>query len=266
MAGRAGSLKMCLVVSLRDLKSAKYGQVICYPRYDSGEVEKRITDMENLGVKSLCFTGGKSVANLPVLGKGCTGIVVLAILEDDSKAALKISRVDFEAGRISHEARMLQIANSVGVGPRILGYTDRLLLMEYIEGKPILEWIRDLCGGEASLRLRNVLKDILEQCWRLDSVGLDHGELSRADKHIIVDEGDRAHIVDFETASDKRRPSNVTSVSQYLFIRSPVAGVFGEKAGQINMETFIQALRRYKEKRSRENFEAILNVLNFMRV
>ncbi|MEM3815517.1 MAG: serine/threonine protein kinase [Candidatus Bathyarchaeia archaeon] len=254
-------LETRITVSLEDLKSVRYGQVICYPRYDIGEVEKRISEMEKLGIKYLCFTGGKTAANLPVLGKGCTGIVVLAILRDDSKAALKISRIDSERGRIIHEARMLHIANSVGVGPRLLGYTDRLLLMEYVDGKPILEWIRELCGEGTSLRLKNVLKDILEQCWRLDSIGLDHGELSRADKHIVIDEGDKAHILDFETASDKRRPSNVTSVSQYLLIRSPVAKAFSEKIGSINMEILVQSLRRYKEERSRENFETIINVL-----
>ncbi|MCX8170364.1 MAG: serine/threonine protein kinase [Candidatus Bathyarchaeota archaeon] len=257
--------EMCITVPLRELKSVKYGQVICYPRYESEEAEKRISDMEKLGVKSFCFTGGKTVANLPVLGKGCTSIVVLVILKDDSEAALKISRVDSEMGRIHHEARMLHIANSVGVGPKILGYTDRLLLMEYIDGKPILEWIKDLDRGkESSRRFKNILRDVLEQCWRLDSAGLDHGELSRADKHIIVDRRDKAHIVDFETASDRRRPSNVTSVSQYLFIRSPVAKIFNERIRPINMEALIQSLRRYKEKRSRENFEAILSVLNLV--
>ncbi|MBS7624761.1 MAG: serine/threonine protein kinase [Candidatus Bathyarchaeia archaeon] len=253
---------MCTIIPLENLRDVKYGQVICYPKYDVAEAEKRIIEMGRLGVKALCFTGRKSIANLQVLGKGCTGIAVLAVLNDGSRAALKISRVDSSMGRIRHEAEMLQIANSVGVGPKLLGYTDRLLLMEYIDGKLIADWVKSLGGGDAIPRLRMVLRDILEQCWRLDSIGLDHGELSRADKHIIVDEGGRAYIVDFETASNRRRPSNVTSVSQYLFIRSPIAKTISEFIKAVNVEKLLQTLKRYKEKRSRENFESILSTLD----
>ena len=253
---------MGATVPLDEIRDEKYRQIICYPRYTPKEFKKRINDMKKLGVKAVCFEGSKIVMNVPVLGKGYVGIVLLVILKDGSKAALKIRRTDVESERIIHEFRMLSIANSVNVGPRALGYTDNLLMMEYIEGNLLPEWIKKLKKDEKDIsRLYRVLKDILEQCWRLDSVGLDHGELSRADKHIIVDAKDRAYILDFEEASDKRRTANVTSISQYLFIRGETAKLVTQKIGQVNVDRLIRTLKTYKRKSSRKNFELILETL-----
>ena len=249
-------------VPLEKLDAEKFGQIICYPRYDFDRFVRRIKCMRELGVEALCFCGGKMVANIPVLGKGCTSIVLLALMRDGSKAALKICRTDSDEARIVHEAKMLQIANSVEVGPRLLGYRDGLLLMEYFEGKTFPEWISGLSNEENDvLRLRRILRDLLEQCWRLDSIGLDHGELSWADKHLIVDFEDRIHIVDFETASDRRRTANVTSISQYLFIKGGAAKIILQKIGHIDRDLLISALRKYKKTRLRRDFEDIFNVV-----
>jgi putative serine/threonine protein kinase len=253
---------MCIIIPLEELANAEYGRVLSYPRYDFKVHERRLNEMRELGVKALCFSGNKLVAGFPVLGKGYIGIVILALLEDKRRIALKISRTDSEPGRLIHEARMLQIANSVGVGPKLLGHTSSLLMMEYIEGSLFPKWIMKLGDDErATLRLRHILRSILEQCWRLDSVGLDHGELSCADKHIIVDGQDRAYILDFEAASDRRRVANVTSISQYLFIRSGVSETIMRKIGRIDAEKIIQSLRAYKSERNRMNFESILRTL-----
>jgi putative serine/threonine protein kinase len=250
------------IVFLEDLNGEKHGKVICYPKYDPEKFNIRVNFMRELNIKALRFIGNKTVMETPVLGRGCTSIVVLAITKDNNKAALKISRTDSEENRISHEARMLQIANSVEVGPKLLGYRNGLLLMEYIEGKIFPEWIMELSGDrDAHLRLRNALRDLLEQCWRLDLIGLDHGELSRADKHIIVDVKGKAHIVDFESASEKRKTSNVTSVSQYLFIKSRVSELLTKLFRQIERNKLISILRAYKMNHSRENFNLILNIL-----
>lgn len=256
------SLSMCNFIPLENLNAEKFGQLICYPKYDFNEFVRRINCMKELGIKSLCFHGGKIIANLPVLGKGCTSIVLLALMKDYSKAALKICRTDSSEERIAHEARMLQIANSVNVGPKLLGYRNGLLLMQYIEGKNFPEWISGLGDDESNVfKLRRVLKDLLEQCWRLDSIGLDHGELSWADKHLIVDFYDGIHIVDFETASNERRTANVTSISQYLFIKGSVAKIIMQRIGCIDRDALISALRRYKRTRLRKDFESIFNVV-----
>jgi putative serine/threonine protein kinase len=138
--------------------------------------------------------------------------------------------------------------------------------MEFIKGLLLFQWISMLKGRGAKSRVRKVLLDILEQCWKLDQIGLDHGELSKAPKHIIIDEEGKPHIVDFETASINRRVSNVTSICQYLFIGSEVAKVIKTRLSYIDRDVLIESLKKYKRRRSRRDFESILKTCNLHNV
>jgi putative serine/threonine protein kinase len=151
---------------------------------------------------------------------------------------------------------MLAKANSVHVGPRLINVSKNFLLMQFIDGAVLPDW---LDAQKEKKPLCNVLKDILEQCWRLDNIGLDHGELSKAPKHLIVDRTQKPFIVDFETASVNRKPANVTSVCQFLFTsHGAVALRVAEVLGERNREEIIGALRLYKKDRIRENFNRVL--------
>jgi putative serine/threonine protein kinase len=249
------------VVSLKKLGEREH-KVLAYPRVEQAEVEKRLKELEKLGVKALEFTGDKQAFGVPVLGKGCVGIVVLAHTAS-GKAALKIRRVDADRKEMFHEGEMLQKANTIDVGPKLLDISENFLLMQLIEGTHFPEWIRSLEGKEAQSHVRRVLEDVLGQCYRLDEAGLDHGELSNASKHILVDACDQPFLVDFETASTNRRVSNVTSVCQYLFLRSKIAAKVREKLGKIDEKELVKALRAYKQKRTEENFEKILQKVEF---
>jgi putative serine/threonine protein kinase len=252
-------LRIGETISLDRLVEAKYANVICYPKYDRKELLNRIEELNYLGVKALEFVGEKTVFNVPVLGKGCVGIVVGARL-DSARVALKILRLDADRSGMQREAEMLNMANKVEVGPSLVDSTKDFLLMEFVEGLFLTEWIEKLKGKGIRHRIRRVLTDVLEQCWRLDGIGLDHGELSRAPKHIIIDKRDRAHLVDFETASVSRKVSNVTSICQYLFIGSQTSRIILRKLGKIDREILRLALKNYKQNRARENFQIILRL------
>jgi len=245
------------IVSLERLRDKRYAIILCYPRYGSKETTKRIQELKRLGVKALEFIGEKTAFNVPVLGKGCVGIVVKALL-DKKRVALKIRRVDADRLGMQREAEMLQTANKVGVGPRLIGISENFLLMEFLEGTLLPKWIQTLKGKGTRNRIRQVLRHILEQCRKLDQTGLDHGELSHAPKHIIIDATDKANIVDFETASIMRRTSNVTSICQYLFLGSQLAKKLLKKIGEIDKEALLTALRNYKHESTNQNFLKIL--------
>jgi putative serine/threonine protein kinase len=247
------------VVSLKALGERKHCKILGYPRCEQEELERRLEELKRLGVQALEFTGEKSVFDVPVLGKGCVGIVVVAYTIS-GRAALKIRRVDADRKGMFHEGEMLKRANAIDVGPKLLEISENFLLMELIEGSHFPEWLESL-GEEVQSRVRLVLEDVLEQCYRLDEAGLDHGELSNAPKHILVDADDRPFLVDFETASINRRVSNVTSVCQYLLLGSQIAEKVKEKLGKLDEEHLIQKLRRYKRERTRENFEKLLKLL-----
>jgi len=250
-------LKAGEVVSLKVLSERKHCKVLCYPRFEQEESGRRLKELERLGVQALEFTGEKSVFDVPVLGKGCVGVVVVAYT-NSGRAALKIRRVDADRKEMFHEGEMLKIANAIDVGPKLLEISENFLLMELVEGTHFPEWIESLGEREVQSRVRWLLKDILEQCYRLDEAGLDHGELTNAPKHILVDADDRPYLVDFETASINRRVSNVTSVCQYLFLGSQIVEKVKDKLGKVDEKQLIQELRSYKRERTRENFEKLL--------
>ena len=252
------------VVPLERLHEEKYGRILCYPRYDLKELRRRVKELEELGVQALEFAGEKTAFDVPVLGKGYVGIVVVAYIAG-RRVALKIRRVDANRAGMQREAEMLREVNSVDVGPNLIDATENFLVMEFVEGTLLPRWVEGLKEGAES-RIRRVLRAVLKQCWRLDEVGLDHGELSRAPKHIIVDANDRPCIVDFETASISRRVSNVTSICQYLFIGSQAAKMIANRLGEIDREELIKALREYKQKRTRERFGKVLGVCGLRKV
>jgi len=244
-------------VTLRQLFDVKYASVLCYPKYDAAEAAKRLGQLKELGVRAIDFTGDKRAFTQPVLGKGYVGVVVVAETEN-GLAALKIRRLDAGKERIEHEAEMLAKANQIGIGPRLIDKREDFLLMELIKGSQLPQWVMNIEGKNAKNRIRGILLDVLEQCYRLDRAGLDHGELSHAPKHIIINGQNKPHIVDFETASIHRRPSNVTSVCQYLFMKSQVAKILRGKLGKVHAEALIASLRRYKQEPNRQNFNRIL--------
>ena len=238
-------------------KDEKYARVLCYPKYDPEETTKRIRQLKKLGVKAIHFTGKKRAFDISVLGRGHVGVVVVATTKT-GEAALKIRRLDADRKEMQHEAEMLAKANSVGIGPHFIATERDFLLMELINGTLLPDWVANIKGRGTRKRIRSILRDILEQCYRLDHAGLDHGELSRAPKHIIIDMLDKPHIVDFETASTTRRTSNVTSISQYLFMKSQLARILRRKLSDVDQEVLVAALRSYKHEPTRQNLEAIL--------
>jgi len=249
-------------IPLKRLQEKRYSQVLCYPKHDLKEMKRRLKELKKLGVKAVEFTGEKMAFDVPVLGKGCVGIVVVAHT-DMGKVALKVRRVDADRTGMQREAEMLRRANALDVGPTLLDVTENFLLMEFVEGTLLPRWVEGLRGRGTRSRIRRVLRSVLEQCWRLDEAGLDHGELSRAPKHVIIDERDCPHLVDFETASVNRRVSNVTSICQYLFIGSQAAKMIKRKLGEVDKEGLIKALRNYKQDQTRKSFEKILRVCGF---
>lgn len=250
-------MKESVTVLTENLTMEPYASAFCYPKASEAELESRLEELREHGVTAVEFAGAASAFNVPVLGKGFVGIVITAYL-GGKRVALKIRRVDADRTGLEHEAQMLAKANSVQVGPKLIGVSKNFLLMQLVDGWLLPDWLSE--HRETGL-LRVVLGEVLEQCWRLDSLGLDHGELSKAPKHIIVSKQGKPFIVDFETASTDRRPANVTSACQFFFTsHGAVAKAVAEILGEVNRVEVIDALRRYKNERKRENFDGVLQV------
>ncbi len=260
--GREAELAESLarLVRVEEASVQPYANILSYPRLDEAVVASRIRQLKRLGVIELEFTGQMKLGRLSLLGKGVAGMVV-AGLTSKERIALKIRRVDSRRDRMQHEALMMRAANALNVGPRYVGSTADVLAMELVEGLNLPSWLGTLKGRGRRARLRRAIGDLLEQCFRLDEAGLDHGELSRAHKNIIVRRNGQPCIVDFESASKDRRTNNLTALSQYFFLGGGFSRKVSRILGPTDPEKVKSVLRSYKSERSPGAFRSALEML-----
>ena len=250
-------MKKPIIVPVDQLNQEPYASVLCFPNPSEAELQSRLRELRRHGVTALEFSGTASVFGVavPVLGKGFVGIVVIAHL-NGKRVAVKIRRADADRADLLHEARMISKANTVNVAPKLIASSKNFLLMQLIDGDLLPNWLKT---NKDATAVKQVLMEVLEQCFRLDQVGLDHGELSKAPKHLLVDKTEKPFIVDFETASVERRVANVTAVCQYLFAGNSTASkILSEIFGERNRLELIDVLKAYKKNRTREYFEDLV--------
>jgi putative serine/threonine protein kinase len=247
-------------IPLHGLLRSRYSHILTYPGTDPEEAKARVTELSGIGISALGFRGVTQIGGIPVLGKGCVGVVTQARLEG-KLVALKIRRLDADRPSMKDEARLLRLANSVSVGPRLISATQNFLAMDLFRGTPLFRWAESSRTGRSVVR--KLVKRLLTCCFMLDSIGLDHGELSHAPKNVLVDRVGQPCIVDFESASTARRVANVTSLLQYfLFGRLSktlhASQIFPDK------RNIVKALGEYKHDGSVEYFQSVLGALGLL--
>ena len=230
-----------------------YSKILCFPKVKESEVKKRLNELKKLGVTHVSFTGPLQIEKCHILGKGYVGMVVLA-KKNNEIVALKIRRIDSPRKNMSNEAKLLQIVNKLDIGPKFIKNSKNFLVMEYIDGEKIIDWAKKT--ETKSQEVRSVLNNVLRECYLLDDTGLDHGELSTIDKHVIVGKNKNT-IIDFESSSTNRKPSNVTGATQGILIGTGLAKIIQKKIKLPPKETIINLIRQYKKNPNLENFEKI---------
>ena len=246
-------------LSINKLSQKPYASIIGYPTATKNQIKLRISQMKKLGISSISFQGDLKLGTINVLGKGYVGIVVLA-KRRRKIVALKIRRTDSQRKEMNSESKLLKIANSSNVGPTLFSSSKNFIVMEFLDGKKIGIWINELKGKGSTKKLKTAIKKVLEDCYNLDKIGLDHGELSSISKHVIIGKS-KTTIIDFESSSTKRRVSNVTSATQALFIGSGISNTIKKIYKIPPKEKIIATLRDYKKNSSRENFDMVLKIL-----
>jgi len=245
-------------IKLGKITEAPYSDIWVYPKGTKSQIKSRIKELEALGIESISFQGELQIGAISILGKGYVGIVVLGKI-GRKKVAVKIRRNDSPRKNLKKEAELLKITNQSSVGPKLVGFSKNFLVMEYLEGKKIRDWVANLKKKGSSQQLKIIIKKILEDCYSLDRIGLDHGELSNISKHVIV--GKKTTIIDFESSSTGRKVSNVTSATQALCIGSGISKIIGRIYKIPKKEKMISVLREYKQKQTRDSFEKLLDIL-----
>lgn len=232
--------------------------IISYPRLSDREYVNRVKELYSLGISYILPAGRIKIGKIPIVGKGCVSLVLKA--ETKNKiCALKIRRTDANRKTMEMEVSLHEIANSAGVGPSIFGYSENYIVMEFIDGLNIIDWVKQ--RTITADQVRKVATSILEQCYNLDRAHIDHGELSCLDHHVIVSKSNTANIIDFESSSTQRRTSNVTAAAQSLLLNGPISNRLNEHLHFAKREKIIQALKIYKWNQTRNNFHDILSIV-----
>lgn len=235
------------------IEDERLKRILSYPQFTSKHYEKVLGELKEIGVRGVLSEGRVEIDNFRVLGKGCVGIVLLGFL-DSGETALKILRSDADRVSLAREGELLKYVNRAGIGPDIVAVKDNVIAMEYIRGEVISRWLKVQKERD---KVRSVVKELLRQCWTLDEIGVDHGELSDAKKHVIVTGQGVPRIIDFESASRDRKCRNLVAISGYLFFKKGIAEYLKT---HISWDDYRlkELLREYKALRSKEAYEKIL--------
>jgi putative serine/threonine protein kinase len=159
------------------------------------------------------------------LAKGWSSYVWLVLLTNGKKVVLKEVREKSPRKNLAErEGNFLKIANSVGVGPKLIETNLRknYILMEYIEGDCFRDWIFEE-KNISKKQLYFFIKELYKQLLLLDSVQLSHNQL-QVGKNILVKtkilSGKKVFfpiIIDFEKSTLKQKTKNIGQIESFLF-------------------------------------------------
>lgn len=184
------------------------------------------------------------IKRLKLLAKGHRSIVYTGVWKG-KRVAVKKRRFDIDvSNHILNEGGILGLVNKYKLGPKLYYYDKDELVMEYIKGARILDWIEK--NNKDKAKIRKIVDELLRQCRLLDKIGVEKQEMHRPIKHAII--GNKLTLIDFERARKRRKPRNVTQVCQFL-IRLKL------------MRRDIETLRKYKKNENERNFNALKKLL-----
>ncbi len=218
--------------------------ILSYPTGDLRITVRRLEKLIEIGLDKILFTGKTKVCGVNILGKG-TNSLVLKCLYRNCHAAIKILRIDADRSTLRLEASILNKLSPYRIAPNLYKADNWFLIEEFIDGIPIIEFA-EMLEKEDAENIRRVISNIICKAILLDLLGIDHGELTRPNKHVIISPEYEVYFIDFESASMVRRPKNLTSIMQYLFNNPLWRHYLIKFTGIDSKEKLIDLLRAYK--------------------
>lgn len=227
--------------------------ILTYPSLSLDTARQRLVELGMLGVDKLVFEGPTEIGGVRVIAKGTTGIVVKGV-RNYREVAVKIRRADANRRSLLDEAAKLRLANTAGIGPRLLAASRNFLVWGFVEGIKLGEWI-----PQADVKdVLEVVRELLRQALVLDSLGLVHQELSRVGNHVLVTPGLQPVIFDFETASLSSSRSNLTQLVNALLVKESPISEKVQRAFNVERKHVLEMIREYKKTRNPNSLSALL--------
>ena len=200
----------------------------------------------------------KGVTNIAHLAKGHRGLIFTGMLKK-KKITIKIQRSDIGAeNTVDNEVKQLAVLNKHGIGPKLMFSGKDFFAYEYVPGDFILDYIAK--QGVRRSDVIAVLKNVFEQMFTMDHLGLNKEEMHHPVKHIIVTPKGKVVLLDFERCKKRDKTHNVTQFGQFI-ISGRIIPHLQRHNIRINMLEMLNRSRKYSEKRTRENFESMVELV-----
>ncbi|WP_324734974.1 serine/threonine protein kinase [Thermococcus sp. SY098] len=197
------------------------------------------------------FMKRKGVENLTFYSKGTTSLIFIGRYRE-KRVIVKLERKDTPRKNFKREAEILKLLEGHDITPELIDYGSfegkEYLVREFAEGKPLLY---------ADVKKHHLI-EIAKKTHKLDVLGIDHGQI-QGGKHIII--GKSIWIIDFEKASTRRKPKNLTSAMAMLFLSENAISKRIREKFEINTEFLSELRKALKEYKENRDIERILSLL-----
>jgi len=183
----------------------------------------------------------KKISNLNFFAKGHRGFLFKGKYKGKD-VAVKLKNPKSEAiGRIQNEIKYLRLLNKHKIGPKLIFSGKDYFVYEYIKGDFILDFIEK----NSKSKIKKVLKDVFNQMFIIDNLGINKEEMHHPYKHIIINKN-KPILIDFERCYKTKKPHNVTQFCQFL-ISKKINFLLNKKKINIDKEKVIEFAKRYKK-------------------
>ena len=149
--------------------------------------------------------------SLEFLAKGKRGVIYKGRY-NNKDIVVKFRNKRSDVDTIKNEIRYLKLLNKYGIGPKLIYYCNEFVVIEYVEGKEILDFFKE--GNKKDII--DVVKNILKQLFVLDRLNINKKEMHKPIKHIIVRKENKPVMIDFERCKRVLKPKNVTQFIHFL--------------------------------------------------
>lgn len=186
--------------------------------------------------------------------EGKRGIVYLIKWKGKKAIRKEKKKLSKALGTIENEIYFLKILNKNNLGPKLYDYGKDYLIEEFVDGKRILDFLKD----SKKRKTISVLKEVLRQARLMDKLQIDKKEMTNPYKHILITDK-KIVMIDFERCRINPKPRNVSQFVQFLTSKK-VKEILKEKGIKIPAIKARNLAQNYKKRYLEKDFKKILSL------
>lgn len=150
--------------------------------------------------------------NVELFSRGKRGVIFKA-LHKGRLVVVKVPRPGSDVPLACMlEGNYLKKVNALGIGPQLIDYGDMYVVMDFVEGTLIGEFVKTASQEDISV----VFSALRAQLEKLDVAGINKFEMTNPYKHVIVQKNLHPVLIDFERARFTARTKNVAQFEEYV--------------------------------------------------